>query len=187
MNFPKTIAIGSVSGGGKTTAVSCLEQTMKNVKALYFDDYDFKGPSDILTWLDRGANSNEWDLQPMLDDLEKLRAEPLDYVFLDFPFANQHESSKNYIDFTVFINTPLDLALSRRVLRDFSHATTKDIMEDIRRYEKYGRAAYLHMLHTIKPNSDLVIDGDQSKVEIIQTIQETLNTRFINEHEEDNR
>ncbi|MFD1030623.1 nucleoside/nucleotide kinase family protein [Metaplanococcus flavidus] len=169
---PFVIAIASVSGGGKTTAVESLTQVLPNAKALYFDQYDFAGPEDMMQWLDKGADPNEWDLTPLLAELKLLLAEPLDYIILDFPFAYQQAQSCRYIDFTVFIDTPLDLALSRRLMRDFSGAAGDRILEDVRYYARSGREAYLHMLSTIKPDSDAVIDGNQTVLDIVHSIAE---------------
>lgn len=159
INPPMVIAIASISGGGKTTIVKQLSQQLPNSKALYFDDYDLEGPEDILEWVDRGANSNEWNLTPLIKDLKLLIEASPDYILLDFPFAYQHSRTKAIIDFTVFIDTPLDIALARRINRDFSECSTKEIMDYIAHYANHGRRGYLEMLSTVKPDCDWVIDG----------------------------
>ncbi|WP_422123244.1 hypothetical protein DHX103_00075 [Planococcus sp. X10-3] len=170
--LPFVVAIASVSGGGKTTAVERLTQVLPNAKALYFDQFDCEGPEDMMEWLANGADCNEWNLTPMLVELDGLLAEPLDYIILDFPFAKQHARSSKSIDFTVFIDTPLDVALSRRLIRDFSDAPAAKILEDVHHYARSGRAAYLHMLETIKPDSDAVIDGSGTVSTIVTSIEE---------------
>lgn len=167
---PKIIAIASVSGGGKTTAAANVTEQLGNAKALYFDDYDFQGPDDLLQWLHRGTNYNEWNLDPMLADIRKLLAEPLDFIVLDFPFARLHNDASPYMDFTIFIDTPLDIALSRRIIRDFAGSSGNEIIANIEYYAKEGRAAYLQMLADIKPNSDFVIDGSGSKEDVTLAI-----------------
>ncbi|MDQ0430312.1 uridine kinase [Planomicrobium stackebrandtii] len=158
-SLPFVISIASVSGGGKTTIVNRLTQQFGNSKALYFDDYDFEGPDDILKWVDDGANSSEWNLTPLLKDLKSLLEEPLDYIIMDFPFAYQHDQISSFIDLAVFIDTPLDLALARRMKRDFAESSAAEILLQLEHYAHKGRRAYLEMLHTIKPNSDVEIDG----------------------------
>jgi uridine kinase len=54
--LPIVIAIATVSGGGKTTITSNLKGKLLNSKALFFDDYDFDGPDDIIEWIDNGGN-----------------------------------------------------------------------------------------------------------------------------------
>lgn len=167
---PIIIAIASVSGGGKTTAVANVTEQLPNAAALYFDDYDFLGPDDLLHWLYRGTNYNEWNLEPMLADIRKLLAEPLDFIVLDFPFARLHSESRPYIDFTIFIDTPLDIALARRMVRDFADSTADEILADIGWYANKGRPAYLQMLEDIKPNSDLVVDGSGTREDVAVAI-----------------
>lgn len=162
VNSPFVIAIASVSGGGKTTIVKRLSQQCRNSKALYFDNYDFEGPEDILKWVDDGANSNEWNLTPLLKDLESLLEESLDYIIMDFPFAYQHDQISSFIDLAVFVDTPLDVALARRMQRDFAESSAAEILLQLEHYAHKGRRAYLEMLHTIKPDSDVVLDGTLS-------------------------
>ena len=173
---PCVIAIGSVSGGGKTTAVTQLLAKLPNSKALLFDDYEFAGPDDVLEWLDRGTDYEEWNLTPLLKDLEKLRSEPLDYILLDYPFAYQHSLISKFIDFAVFIDTPLDIALTRRMTRDFKSSSTEEILLQMEHYATHGRKAYLEMLKTIKPNSDLIVDGALSTTNITNLIIENIGT-----------
>ena len=167
---PFIIAIAAVSGGGKTTIITQLTQQLQNSKALFFDDYDFKGPDDVLQWVDHGADYDEWDLTPLVRDLEELMAEPLEYILLDFPFSYQHSLTREFIDCTVFIDTPLDIALSRRMVRDFKDSSVEEIMVQMEHYSNQGRRAYLKMLETIKPDSDIVVDETLSVDEITNLI-----------------
>ncbi|TWT00141.1 hypothetical protein [Planomicrobium sp. CPCC 101079] len=172
LKSPLVIAIAGVSGGGKTTIVARLTEQLQKSKALFFDDYELEGPENVLEWVGRGSNYDEWNLKPFIKDLEELLTEPLDYILLDFPFAYQHSQTREFIDFTVFIDTPLDIALARRTVRDFKYSSVEEIMVQMEHYAIQGRLAYLKMLETIKPNSDLVIDGTLSIAEITNLIIE---------------
>ena len=169
-DHPFVIAIAGVSGGGKTTVTERLIQELHNSKALYFDDYDFDGPEDIITWVEKGSDYNLWDLTPLIKDLKVLRNEQLSYIVLDFPFAYKHFKMSKLIDFAIFIDTPLDIALARRVTRDFKAASVKNILSDMENYIFQGRKGYIEMLNTIKPNSDIIIDGTQPVSEIVDYI-----------------
>ncbi|CAM5561679.1 hypothetical protein SAFG77S_13485 [Streptomyces afghaniensis] len=61
---PFVIAISAVSGGGKTTITKLLNQELHNSKVLFFDQYDFNGPDDIINWVDNGGDANDWDVNP---------------------------------------------------------------------------------------------------------------------------
>lgn len=93
-----------------------------------------------------------------------------EYLLLDYPFAYRHDTIKDYIDYAVFIDTPLDVAMARRVLRDFKDATAEDIRNDMDTYLKYARIAYIQMLKDILPSSDYVIDGTKEIKDIVDEI-----------------
>ncbi|WP_342559938.1 hypothetical protein NSQ95_15840 [Psychrobacillus sp. FSL W7-1457] len=169
---PFVISVAAVSGGGKTTVVKQLIKALHNSKALYFDDYELGGPHNFREWIIRGANYDEWDIAPFKKDLINLIEEPLEYIVLDCPFAKMHKAGSVYIDMTVFIDTPLDIAMARRVLRDFQGKSGEEIIKDMENYNAGGRAGYLEMLKTIMPNSDLVVDGTLSVAEIVATIEQ---------------
>lgn len=127
MNKPYIIVVGGVSGSGKTTVSKHLSSKLGNAKAIFFDDYDFDGPSNIIDWVERGADYDEWDLDLLLKDLEVFRSDSVRYIVIDFPFAYQHAQIKEWINFAVFIDTPLDIAYARRLVRDFQDSTAKKI------------------------------------------------------------
>jgi len=169
---PLVIAIAAVSGGGKTTISKHLNERLQNSKILFFDEYDFDGPDDIIDWIDNGANYDEWNLAPLMSDLEVLLTKPLNYIVMDFPFAYKHSKTSKFIDFTVFIDTPLDIAMARRVSRDFKNSTVENILMDMEGYISQGRRGYLEMLETIKPNSDIIVDGTLPVLEIVSIISQ---------------
>ncbi|OCA89461.1 AAA family ATPase [Pradoshia sp. D12] len=173
---PFVISIAAVSGGGKTTITSYLKNNLQNSGTLSFDDYDFNGPNDMINWIDNRGNPDDWDLSPLLTDIKKLVNEPLDYIIVDFPFANLHSQMKEIIDFAVFIDTPLDIAMARRLTRDFRNGAVEEIMMDLNYYIGWGRRGYLHMLNTIKPISDLIVDGTLPEYEIVNIITKKIET-----------
>ena len=180
----KIITIAAVSGGGKTTVTERLTHKLMNSKALYFDSYNFDNcPADICKWIDDGANYNEWVLTPLIKDIQHLiRDSNVDYIILDYPFAYLNSEMRQFIDVTIFIDTPLDIAMARRILRDFKEDTMSEIHNDLKHYITYARKGYLEALHTVKPNSDIVLDGALSIDEIINQIEEELYRREVIVH-----
>lgn len=61
---PLVISISGVSGGGKTTIADALNDKLDHSQLLYFDDFEFDGPEDIIQWVDNGSSYDEWDLTP---------------------------------------------------------------------------------------------------------------------------
>lgn len=183
---PFVAAIAAVSGGGKTTVTKHLNQCLPQSAALYFDDYDLdESPDDICEWVERGADYNEWKLTPLIHDLHNLVKNPsqrLDYILLDYPFAYVHSDMRPYIDFTIFIDTPLDIAMARRLLRDYQDVSSDCIRDDIRDYLLYGRAAYLEMLNTIRPNCDLILDGSLPLDKMVNEISKAITIAKTSKH-----
>ena len=157
----KIIAIGAVTAGGKTTVVNELAKKIPRTAVLHFDDYSFEGEvEDFGKWLSEGADPDVWDLSPLKADIERIKdSGEYDCLLLDYPFAYRHSMIKDALDCCIFIDTPLDIALARRVLRDMGAASADEIRSGLSGYLKYERPAYIHMLKVIKPDSDHVIDG----------------------------
>lgn len=168
------ISIAAVSGGGKTTITSRLNEVLNQSKAIYFDDYDLEGPEDIIAWVERGADCKEWNLDPIIADLQNLMTSgETDYILLDYPFSRLHNKLKN-IDLTVFIDTPLDIAMARRLVRDFGSSSIEAVITELNQYLARGRMGYESMLNTTKPDSDLIIDGSLPVDEIVGVISSEL-------------
>lgn len=168
----KVIAIAAVTAGGKTTTVNAIKKQLSNVQSLHFDDYVFEGEvDDFYQWVLDGADYNVWNLEPLEKDILKVKNNGnCDYLILDYPFAYCHEQIRKYIDVAFFIDTPLDIALARRILRDMGNASGKDIRNDLTGYLKYARIAFVQMQKDILPSSDYVLDGARSTEYIAKEI-----------------
>ena len=172
----KIIAIGAVTAGGKTTLVNAIKDKLTRTASLHFDDYSFDGEvNDFYKWVSDGANYNVWDLSPLKADIEKIiNSDRYDYLLLDYPFAYQNKMIKDYLDCCIFIDTPLDIALARKVLRDMKEYSADDIRYEMDVYLKYARIAYVQMLQDILPMSDYVIDGTKELKIIINEAMEII-------------
>lgn len=129
----KVIAIAAVTAGGKTTTVNEIKKQLSNVQTLHFDDYVFEGEVDnFYQWVLDGADYNVWNLEPLAKDIVRVKnSGNCDYSILDYPFAYYNEQIRKYIDVAFFIDTPLDIALARRILRDMGNASVHDIRNSV--------------------------------------------------------
>lgn len=160
----KIVAIAAVTAGGKTSTVNEIKKRLPKSTSLHFDDYSFDGEvEDFCKWMQDGADYNVWDLTPLKNDIEKIiRAGEYEYLILDYPFAYQHKMLSDFIDVAIFIDTPLDIALARRVLRDMKNESADEIRNEMESYIKCARAVYVQFLKDILPSSDYVIDGSKT-------------------------
>ncbi|MBQ7981412.1 MAG: hypothetical protein IJ305_07385, partial [Oscillospiraceae bacterium] len=77
-------------------------------------------------------------------------------------------------DCAIFIDTPLDIAMARRVLRDMKSSSADEIRDDMEMYLKYARVAYVQMQKDILSSSDYIIDGTEDLNEIVLKIIEII-------------
>ena len=181
MKQPHVIGLSSYGGGGKTTLTRYLAATLK-ATVLFWDDYDEAGlmihPKDWRSWLTEGADNNAWKVPQLAKDLAQLKQGqsivsplhgssivPTNYIVFDAPLGYAQQETGKYIDTLVFIDTPLDVAMARRILRDyFSDAAVLEkraanLKAEMESYLEFSRDAYLNMDKTIKPYADLILDG----------------------------
>lgn len=172
MKKPFVIAISGVSGSGKTAVTNKLKERLENCAVLSFDDYDDvcligRDINDLPT--DRNGY-DDWQVEPIVADIKRLLKEPLDYIIMDYPFGRQNSTIAPFIDLSVFVDVPLDVALARRIIRDYTdrgcerHKISVDlkVIENyLKHYLKFQIPTYRHHIDTQKPFADLVIDGMQ--------------------------
>ncbi|MEZ4869602.1 MAG: hypothetical protein R3C14_50220 [Caldilineaceae bacterium] len=197
--------ISSPSGGGKTAVVQRLAQMNLNAVALYFDEYDdiagganVHPPSLRQRVLD-GLDYNAWQMPGLLRDLACLRQGQVIYaptdgkviapqplVFLDVAMGRAHTALRPYIDLMVFIDTPLDIAMARRIQRDYfgsnqgdPQATLHQIDAMTMAYLTWARAAYLDLGRQVKPLSDLIVDGALPIDTLAEQIMAAIGQRWV--------
>ena len=172
----KTIAIGAVTAGGKTTLVRALRERLPRAASLHFDDYTFDGEvADFGKWVSEGADVHVWDLSPLRADIERIhRSGAYDYLLLDYPFAYAHRMIRQYLDCCIFLDTPLDIAMARRVLRDMQSASGDEIRQDMETYLQYARPAYVHMREEQLAAADSVLDGTKAPETLVQEALEII-------------
>lgn len=169
---PFVVGISSVSGGGKTTTAKELATLLRNAVTLCFDDYDGTNlhPENRQEWLQQGGDYNAWKTPTLTEDLKTLKSgrpiksvfdgskiSPAQFIIFDAPLGRAHHDTGRFIDFMVFIDTPLDVAMARRLLRH--ECSIESIKESLTSYLSAGRTIYLHFEHRVKEKSDLILDG----------------------------
>ena len=197
------IAVSAVSGGGKTTLVKSTADLLEGT-ALFFDDYASVSeyPPDIKKWVEDGADVNEWKTPQFAQDLTALRrgnsiVSPIDgasilpseFIVIEEPMGRERAEMATLIDFVAVIDTPLEIALTRRLFRDLGpisvenieKATKEQLAEGFVQIVTYlkdylsgyldaGRDLYIAVQEQAKENCDLVLDGCLSVDELAQQL-----------------
>jgi uridine kinase len=170
MKKPIVIAIAAVSGGGKTTVTKLVSEQLQNAKAFFFNDFESNGSENFIEWMRRNAESTATvkytDISEFLDGC----ASSPEYIVFDYSFGYMNSSMKDAIDISIFIDTPLDIAMARRITGSLSGMPKDDIMFNMQMYLTDTRDAYVTMMNKVKDSSDIVIDGSLDKQVIADKI-----------------
>jgi uridine kinase len=169
MTRPFIISITSSSGGGKTALTRRVAASVESGAGFYFDEFDSTNvyPADFCEWHSRGADVEEFDCPGMHRAVsDAIASNSVRCIVLDFPFGREHHRFKDLIDLTVFVDTPLDVAMARRITRDFIENATAsaeermcDLKQDLSHYVAKARHLFLAHHNQHRRKSDLVLDG----------------------------
>ncbi|ULQ59527.1 hypothetical protein K7I13_13820 [Brucepastera parasyntrophica] len=178
MKKTRTISLSSIPGGGKTEITGLLNNSLENSKALFAADYTFNGPENLTEWMLRGSNYDEWDTGPLAEDIRKIIADEnndCEYLLIEYPFGGENSELKKLIDLNVFIDTPFDIAMARRILHEYDkEESVGEILIELQEYLSGGRSVYLHMQNTLISAAKIIIDGSQENDLIVQEIIEAI-------------
>jgi len=191
------IAVSSISGGGKSTVVHKLVELLDNSVALFFDDYETPDtyPKNPAVLLDRGADFNVIKSpllaqhlyalksgQPVIHPKTGKAVPPAKHIIFEGPLGRAQHETGQYIDFLVFIDTPLEVGLARRLSRGISgkeceKMSREDLTKQLKsidwlaeNYLAWMRRSYLVQLDTVKPASDLILNWEQSPDDLAKAI-----------------
>jgi hypothetical protein len=195
------VAVSSISGGGKTTLVKSVANLLKGT-VLFFDDYASVSeyPPDLKKWVEDGADVNEWKTPQFAQDLAALRGGdgivlpvdgarilPSEFIIVEEPMGRERMEMASLIDFVAVIETPLEMALARRLLRDIAFlrdiekaakeqpvegfAKPVDYLKDyLSEYLDAGRDTYIAIQARARESCDLVLDGCLSVDDLAQQL-----------------
>ncbi len=172
-NRSKIIGITGVSAAGKSTLTRALASAL-NITAIFWDDYEkiSEEPLDYFEWFQSNRNYDAWKYDILSNILKALRngktvicpttktkLKPTKYIIFEAPLGRKHLATGRYIDFLIFLDTDPDIALARRLLRDYRASTNVvDILSELESYIKSSRPIYLWS-HEAKNEANLIIDS----------------------------
>jgi uridine kinase len=186
----KIIGICGIRGAGKSLLTHELSKSL-NATALFWDNFDpiSKAPDDYVKWYQTTRDYNEWQYDALAEVLKQLKAgkkvvcpitkkelTPTNYIIFDAPLGRKHIKTGQYIDYAIFLNTPLDIALARRILRDFrdkSNLNIAEIFEELDTYLTTSRPLYMIDYET-PDDFDLDIDGSLPVDQLVTDIEKWL-------------
>ena len=195
MSHVSVVGISAVSGGGKTAATRRLAEILGDAVAIHFDDYAETNvyPADLHRWFAEGADYDAYETPLFTRHLQALKAGrrisyPIGgaivgtarYVVADAPLGRAHSDSGRLIDLLVFIDTPLDVAMARRILRDIELADEplQHVIAELAGYEARARPIYEHFQERMRADADLVIEGTLGIDLVVERIRSEVESRW---------
>ncbi len=195
MNHVSVVGISAVGGGGKTAASRRLAGVLGDAVALHFDDYEESNvyPADLPRWFADGADYDAYETPLFIRHLQALKdgqsicypmggtiVGPARYVVADAPLGRAHSDSGRLIDLLVFIDTPLDVAMARRILRDIELADEplQHVIAELAGYEARARPIYEHFQERMRADADLVIEGTLGIDLVVERIRSEVESRW---------
>lgn len=144
----------------------------------HFDDFDDTNtyPDDFVNWWKRGADVGEFDF-PGMDKAVRncLKAGNVETVVLDYPFGRLHRCFQDIINLSVYIDTPTDVALCRRILRDYLNGATpppEQLKAELTSYLASSRVVYLESAQRHRAEADLILDGNDSITRLAEQVRD---------------
>lgn len=192
--MPTVIGISGISGAGTTTVTTALGEILK-ATTIFWDDFDeiSQGPDDYVEWFHKSGNYADWYYPALEKTLQELKAGHSIYhpvlnhllvarpiVVFDGSLGRKHESTARFVDFFIHLDTSMDVALARRLFRDYGKNKIKPIdgiIDELQWYLEEGRP--LFDADAIKFAADFVTAGDGTVDEIVKTILAEIKQRNI--------
>ena len=131
------IAIAGPVGAGKTTLAQAVARALTDAAILQFDHYERiteQSIEQVRDWMQGGADLDAIAIPGLAEALQALKAgravtDPMTgatipsrkYILFETQFGRRHAATGRYIDLMIWVDTPLDVALARKV-RQFAAA-----------------------------------------------------------------
>jgi uridine kinase len=190
-------AFAGHSGAGKSTLIKELSLLTGDVNVLQIDNYDSSSYPPAVKWIEDGADPNEFQTPQFFSDILALKSgksifhpntnqevKPARFLFIEEPFGKGRQAISGLIDLAIYIDTPLEIALARRLLR-MSNFISQDnseftIHEHLQWYLRAGRIFYMAVERIARKNCDLIVDGLLSTGELAKIVNEAIKTKLQN-------
>lgn len=179
------VAVSGISGAGKTSVIRRASDLLESATGLYFDDYAASStyPPDLMEWVERGANVDEWQTPQLAADLRALRESSNAVVLVEEPFGKLRREMAGLIDLAIHLEVPGDVLLARRLMRRIeeqrgSEELIERLEQDMRHHLAAGRDLDALGSTEARKAADVVVDATKSIDEIAERVVAEIRRRL---------
>ena len=199
----RVVAVAGVAGAGKSTLARGLVDALGDAVGVHIDRYQRitnRPVREIVRWMRDGASFDEFEIPLLADHLQRLKqgvgvVDPVTmeaiparkYVVFETHFGRAHEPTGKHIDFLVWVDTPLEVALARNV-RDLIRPLIRQpapererlmrLSEYVESYLADVRSLVLLQRERVAAEADLRVDGTGEPDDIIAAVRRAVVGRF---------
>jgi energy-coupling factor transporter ATP-binding protein EcfA2 len=198
------IAIAGPVGAGKSTLVRGLAGAMDDTTVIHFDHYERMTEQpieEVRRWMEAGADLNRMPVpgladalgalkegHPVRDPLSGARVPAAGRILFETQFGRQHADTGRHIDFLIWIETPLDLALARKVRQFASGIDPRNAGEVagfgpwlegyLDNYVNVVGSLLRMQRDTVGADADCVVDGSGKPAQVLESARQAIVERF---------
>lgn len=199
----RVIAVAGPVGAGKSTLVEALAGTLGDAVALHFDHYERMTEQpieEVRQWMEEGADLDRMPVPGLPEALQSLKLGgtvvdpltgaqilPAKHILFETQFGRRHAATGRHIDFLVWIDVPLDIALARKMRqfaqavdpRSIDHARTFSpwLKEYLDNYLEVVGALLRRQRETVAAEADLVVDGTGDPAEQARAVEQAFKVK----------
>ncbi|MCK5223261.1 uridine kinase [Candidatus Calescamantes bacterium] len=179
MNKPFIIGIAGGTGSGKTTVARKIHEIMKqNMVVIYQDSY-YTDMRDIPVDERNYDHPNAFDTDLLITQIKQLKkGEPIEVPIYDFKTHSRKEKTQSLtvapvvvlegilifhfpelrelMDFKIYVDTPSDIRLSRRITRDIKERG-RDMDSVMKQYLSTVRPMHIEFVSPSKKFADIIV------------------------------
>ena len=168
------IALCGPPGAGKSMLAAALAASLPGAARLDWDDHEtftHQPPEAVEAWLARGADPAEIAVPGLAGAIRAAAARGP--VLLETPFGRAHPQTGALIDRMIWIETPADLALARKVsaLAAQPGMPAAWLRGWLEAYPRIVRPALAIQARRVRPLADLEVNGDSPTAVQVRAVQ----------------
>lgn len=155
-----------------------------NASTIFYDEYETvtQAPQEeMFAWMRRGGDYNQLKIPKLAADLARLKAETKSsYIVFETLLGKHHHDSGQHIDYLIWLDLPLDIALSRNIQK-FSKSILNNKQSDahgfvswlnqyLDNYLSIVRETLEVQAERIANSADLIVDAQLSTEEMLEKV-----------------